>query len=316
MNLKELSQLRAQGDVLSQRRHAEASENYEVGLRAFVRAANSDFRDKAALHEAFDIWLEAIRTHRQNPKPYIGIGYIFMLLGDTRNAVTYFKSALSIEPNNPDAQLYLENLQSLAAPKQPISTSPSVPRSGIHQPHTDEEYDALYEQTESLIYSHIRVSMGLPPPEPTADKHRQAQLEQILSEQNDNMLEIQSRLEILDQEIDISPLQQQLRPFEALLRRYRRALEITAVFQEMTHQLQQGLDMVSELEKAFKLEGRIPKQQVLETLLDQCDACADQLEDYERQNISIMAVSELYERFVSAVSSLQEALDELAISEP
>ena len=87
MDLKALSGLQAQREQLDARRSRLSGDAYQQGLEAFARASRSDFKDREALRQALDAWFEAIKQQRGNPEPYISLGYLFLLLGDSRTAV-------------------------------------------------------------------------------------------------------------------------------------------------------------------------------------------------------------------------------------
>eukprot|EP00744_Colponema_vietnamica_P015094 GILI01021142.1.p1 GENE.GILI01021142.1~~GILI01021142.1.p1 ORF type:complete len:184 (+),score=6.17 GILI01021142.1:38-553(+) len=67
---------------------------------------------KKPLYDATDKFVNSIRADRTNPDPYNGCAYLFLLIGDTENAIRYADHVLThIDPNHPMASEIRENAE-------------------------------------------------------------------------------------------------------------------------------------------------------------------------------------------------------------
>lgn len=323
MDLKALQQLQNKSQNLQSQRHQESANHYQQGLVAFAQAAGQNFRDKQALKTAFDCWMESIKSNRQNPEPCIGVGYVFMILGDTRTALMYFKSAQRLQPNHPDAALFVDYLVQLSSQKKPLPpvglpVKPAglpghpagMPAQSGQTAITDDDYDAMYDRAEHLLDFHLKQMMSLPGLEPclsSSDRKAQAQL---CEDQQEILAEIKKLVKTIEDEIDTAPLEKQLQVLERALKRLQTVYGISQQFGQIAQRIKTERQQAeAQLEQV--IQGSAPEaEQVLEALLDSCDQLADELESIENQKYSIAALEPLYQGLVDAVTQLQEKLDD------
>lgn len=299
MDFKALQQLQTQN--LGARRQAEAIKLYQQGLEAFAQATASRFRDKQALRNAFDKWMDALKQHRQNPDPYIGLGYIFLILNDHRAALMYFKSAQGIQPDHPDAALLIQYLVDLTSGRAP------QPPAGLPAGSDGSDYDALYDRAEQLLDLHLRQLRQLPGLKPSPHADERQQQEQICADQGQLVAEVKQMLKTLAVEIDTSELEKQLAVLETALRRLQTVKEASASFARLAQEMQA---CSAEADRALAKVPMPGAEALIESLLDRCDAFADQLDELENRRHDITALKPYYDELVESLNALQDKLDE------
>lgn len=298
MDLKALSGLQAQREQLDARRSRLSGDAYQQGLEAFARASRSDFQDREALRQALDAWFEAIKQQRSNPEPYISLGYLFLLLGDSRTAVMYLKAAQNIAPRHPDPPVLIELL--LREGRAEPAVSPAAAQGSID----DESFEAL----EAELRDWLRRIQTWQPPVPTPADQERLQLANCHQELAQALSEFQAQLIALEAEFDVSQLRARLRPLESKLQQYGQAIRLSEQFAELSATIQQLYGLTR---KASQDIGDEPLPD-LEQLLDDCDAIADRLEAIEAKGFDISPLSGPYEALCQAIEKLQDKLDEQA----
>jgi tetratricopeptide (TPR) repeat protein len=294
MNLKALLEFREQSQALHARRHQSASDNYAKGLQAFEIALQSQFHDKQALKSAMDLWFKAMKTHRQNPKPVIAIGYVFMLLGDRVQALRYFKHAQGIQSDHPDVKLFIEALSRT----EEAEVKPT-------------DSDQVYAQIEERLFKHQTWLRNQPVPQAVITPEERADLTARVNGEKSVLAEILSQVQQLDQTVDTHLLDYQIHRIEMAMQASQKALLFSEIFSHL-HQTMQALEQtVAEVYHQLKAD-RALAHQALEQLLDRCDKIADQLDDTEGQGVSIALLETPYQQLLQKVSLLQDCFDEMA----
>lgn len=303
--LSALKELQAQRQQLQGRRQSAAQNHYDAGLKALGQAIESNFRDKKALSQALESWMEAMRNNRRDPEPCSGLGYLFLLLGDTRMAIRYFQAALAIEPHHADSRRWLEHIQSQPGiqTKQPVAPRPDVPTAFGEDPEV--ELQAL----EETLFQLLKQWMEQPMPAPGKAQHAQiVKDQQFLSQTCER---IQGQLKRLEEELDTAQVQHRLMALETLARRYQNHLKRSEQFMLLEAEMAEDLGRVNAHLDALEAGMPGPSPADIEVFLDQCDRFADQQDEWDQQGHDISALESTYQKLVQALERLQDRLDEL-----
>lgn len=317
MNLKELTQLRAQSVQRENPRHQKAEDFLYQGLAALQYAHETGYTRPEMLKQAC-VWLiEAMKANRSDTRPCIALAFLFMIIEDHATALEYLQLVLTAEPHNVFALALKETLQEQLLSKQsrqPHSGQATASAtSGLAQDAADQEdvdFDQLYEHTRREILAAAHELMTAPQPVAGATPQHVARLRAVRLRGHQLLQDFQQQLEELEQEIDTSALSRLLKPFEVHVRASERLLllsersvglleRITALRQEV---LGTSLPVDSETVKQA--------EQVLETWLDSCDAFADELEALESEELALEPVLSHYEDLIAQVEKYREALDD------
>jgi len=301
------AELQAQSQGLNQRRQHTAGQHYEAGLKYFDVAVQSQFQDKQALQQALQEWIQAIRHNRRDPAPCVAVGFLFILLGEQRQALLYLKAAQQIDPQHADAARFLELLQ--RPPQASMGTSQAVAVAASVVPPTEDpdlDYDSLYDQTEALIQQQIAALTAAPPPVAGTDKQSYQALKLQYQQLKTSQDLIHSQLGTLEQEIDCHDLRQRLSPIEKRLQHFADILLASQAFASLAKDLKSETQQVQDF-----LAGDVHAAP-LEHLLDRCDELADALEALEQQGHQIRELEGFYQQLTHALEKLQDRLDEVA----
>lgn len=310
MDLQLLSNLETKTFSLAQQRHDEAAELTRDGMLCLLEARDEGFTDPELLAEACEYLLDAIRHNRNDPDPYIGMGYLLWLIGESAEAAPYLLEALHLDPGNSDATQLLE------LTRQPLATAPQpqAPPPIAVEPELD--YDRLYDELEAYITREVQQLSALPPKAfaITDQRERIERMERRFETLSQTQAEIQASLAAVEEEIDCSELRQKLRPFDVLLKRCGASLsrsweliQLQEVIAGHSRWLQR------ELGRFEARNGELPEdfsQERFEALLGDCDALADQLDALEQEGLEAGELITAYERLAQQVTILQELLDQ------
>jgi len=296
MNFNALIELREQSQALHARRHQSASDAYAQGLKFFEKALQTQFQDKQALKYALELWFTAMKTHRQNPKASIGVGYIFMILGDRVQAMRYFKNAESIQPDSADAKLFIE---ALSAPVFAVKET------------SLQETELNYAQTEQLLVKHQKWLKTQPSTKPVIDSEAYAALQERAQKENTLLVKASAQIQQLAAITDTCQLDIQFYQIEKAYQLTEKALRFSDKFIVLAEEIQKIENSIGPLFALLK-QNRAQALQVLEQMLDHCDKIADQLDDIEAQGVSISLLEAPYSQLLQRVGLLQENFDEWA----
>jgi len=327
MDLSQLSRIQSKKAKLVQERSQNASAACDLGFQCLANAFQPENRvqSRQLLIQAYDAFQQALEQQRTNPEPYVGLSYLLTSMEQYDNALVYLEEANRLCPSYPNLQAMFRSITEAQQHKAKLRrqqsgaakvdrSKPPVPPFKPSEPQPI-DYDALYDQTLNLIVQRVHKIMGENrlPHHPTLNSK---ELE-LLSIQRKNWRkwhkEVQSNLDILDQEIDVSPLQLQLKPFELLLKRYSDFIVASQLLIELKlrirdesvlvlAQIREGQGVVDPSDVAILQEN-------LESILDQCDKMADQLDQIEALGFDNSMVLADYEKLIRYVEALQEAID-------
>jgi tetratricopeptide (TPR) repeat protein len=327
MDFKQLLTMREEIGSLSSKRHKESDVSYLQGLSLLEKAHAQQYKDKSLLLRASDAFMDAIQHNRRNPDPYVGVAYLFLLLGKTPKAIRYLNEARRVAPSHEKARILLDSIleqqdiqkeDAQFAEEFPENTPPTEMAFAANKlPELDrnKDYDLLYDQIETLLMEQSKKLMNEPiEANPSMNiselgnvRERGAQLNQIYGH-------IDRQLKILDEEIDTSELRIRLRPLEVMKRRLDQILTVSQQYQEIQARSQ---DAQSQCQKLYRqiLSCQTASEQrqieaAIEPLLDECDKIADALDSIAEQGFDISPVEDYYQQLIGAVETCQDLLDE------
>lgn len=281
-----------------------ANERVEKGFYYLNLAHQENFADKLRIRKAAALLLEAVDYQLNDTRPYMGLAYIFALLDQHEAGLEFLDAALEIEPDNIAIQAFQEHFQS------------ELKQSGHPQPTTQEEsidFDTLYDQIEEILRHEIKEAGHLNIPAPTLDPQLMDTLKENMHRLLATHLQIQQKLQILDQEFDIGPLNNLSNSLLIFFARLKQIYQKSKQLLNLKSHISQTREEIKKLYATMQAEGYLhPKHdQSLEQLLDCCDAIADKLDEFESSSITITDLLPLYETLVKEIQVIQEAMDEL-----
>lgn len=301
-----------------QQRHQQSAELYTQG-RQLIRESLGDVVNKAKLKQATDCFSKGIQYNYKNPDNYLGMGFLFLLLNQPREALPYLKTALALKPDSELGQELLRQAQRVATPgSASLTPSPSSPAPVIANPEHARDYDDLYDATEAALRLALKTVMsdpilGLQPaPDATQLQHIHSQLALYQGQ----IAHFTHQLQILDEEIEVSDLRRTLGMIDRAVQRLVTKAALFEQFVTLAQDVQQHQEQALALTETAhtttepSLIAHLETQ--LQTLLDHCDHMADQLDAFDGKAIDIGTLQPIYQAYVSQLENLQDALEEIA----
>lgn len=309
LDFKALSQFKSQTSQLQSDRRSVSDSSLAKGYDCLGQAEASQYKDKHLIVEAFEHFSAAIRYQRTSAEAYNAAGYIFLLLGEWEEAREYFLEAHDLDPANADAQSFL------MAISQQQKAGPSEIAFSVLLPDNAEiiDYDALYDQTETMILTYFRHYMEKPQPQPTLVDEDYIQLQKNYQSLQEVCYRIQKQIDVVQNEIETGPLETKFKPLEIRLKQYANALEKADLFRALEQNIFAQIKQLTVYEKSLSSSSQpdIPIDVFLEGAYEACDQYADQLDSLESQGYSIQELERIYTILLEQVQTLQDIEDSM-----
>ena len=327
MDLNQLTDIQQKKAKQGQERALVSSAACDAGFQCLASAfkAENSVRSRQLLMQAYDSFQNALELQRTNPEPYVGLSYLLTTMEQYDNALVYLEEAGRLCPTYPNIQVMRQSIETAKQKKdkqrRTLTSTAKTPRLEPPAPKFKPivpaglDYDSLYDQTENQIGQRVHQIMreNRLPLSPTINSK---ELELILGQRKQWLKwqqEIRNTLNTLDQEIDISPLQLQLKPFEMMLRRYTQFIEASQRLIDLKQRIRDESALV--LSQIREGQGVADPSDVailrenLESILDQCDKIADQMDAVEAMGFDNSVLMADYDKLIRYVEALQEEID-------
>jgi len=294
-------------------RHQQSAELYAQG-RQLIREAIKQAVDKTKLKQATDCFAKGIQANYKNPANYFGMGFLFLLIAQPRQALPYLKAGLDLEPGS---ELGKELLQQAQKGQPKTAQKPLEPQSAqFAKPAAEMDFDDLYDSTEAAIMLFLKQIMTdevlgfAPSPNPK----QLALLQSKLKLFQEKTQEFSQRLHILDQEMEVTDLRKQLSAIDKALQRIISLSQLFEQFIEIHQDIQKHTDITDEIMAESQATDDPNDIEVLEenlqVLLDHCDSVADRLDEMDAKKINIHPLQTPYQHYAEQLERFQDVLEE------
>lgn len=302
MDFSALKSIQTQTRNLSQGREAEARKAYQEGLQLFH--AYNQHPDKERLKKAMGKMLESIQFKRNYLEPYLMLASVYQAMEVPKQAIKFFRLAQQLAPQDERVLMLQETLsKGVKSQFERPDLRSALPETS--QGSTDEEYDLLFHEVEDLLQGELADylrNLELPLA-PNWDPEVVKRLDTYLLELKFYGMEIDLKLQLMEDALDTLTLKSQIHSFESQKRRIQLLRNQCLRFSDMKGKMDRFLEKVLR-------EKSAPNPHHLDALLDDCDAFADQLDALAEKNISIEALHPTYRRMVDEITKLQDLLDD------
>jgi chromosome segregation ATPase len=315
MFLKELTKIQTAAADQKGDRQKISNEACQQGLRLLQQVSQSNPPNPAELKKAFRDLVKAIQYNRRNSAAYMGCAYLQVMAKNEAMARKYLQELLKIEPEHAAAQDLLQFItkQGKAPAKLPTLAAQS-PLQLKPEPPKEQDLDALYDQVEAHLMGLQKQLLGLSAllkpslkPEATeALRQEQQHLQALLKGLN-------RQIEMIDQEIETTELRQQIRPFETLLKRAESVLTIAHEMAELQTRMESAEERLKHLSDRLKGKemGLSSAEAELESIMDLCDACADEIDSLENAKHDVSELVPLYENLINQLESSRDLIEDM-----
>lgn len=286
---------------------------YAQAMQKLAQVEANNFDDLTPLKEASELLGFAIRNDRQDPLPYVGMAYVFALLGQPQKGIPYVQKALQLEPENDMATHMMQGLIELQSNKLEIETPHILVLDTLDELLKARDFDALYEQLEEFILSEIKRLMEQPTPEIAFEEAAYEALEQAQNEVQLIFAKIQSLISSLDAEMSCLALYERLKPLQVIVKRYTQAFEHSHRFQYIAIEINECNAMISESMRQFaRSEADFVKNTnpYFNPIYDLSDKVADQLDELESIGVQIGPILYYYERMLHYFQAFQDRIED------
>ena len=309
-----LTQARQGLQKSDQLRHQQSAELYTQG-RQLVREAMTKPMDKDKLKVATDCFAKGIQANYKNPANYLGMGFLFLLIGQSRQAIPYIRSGLDLEPGSELGKELLLQAQQDRFPKTD-QKSDQLKLPQLLKPSAEIDFDEFYDSTQAAVKLFLRLIMmdevlGY---SPSPDLLQLDLISSKLNQFQEKAQEFNQQLQILDQEMEISDLRQQLIIIEKAIQRINSLKQLFEQFIEIDQDIKKHIDIthdvISQSQTTENENDLEALEENLQVLLDHCDSVADRLDDLEAKNIDINSLHSTYKDYVELLEHYQDVLEE------
>lgn len=312
MNYNELKLLKEMQVGRSSQQRQERYQRYQLELDSGLQSLNtfiaSEFKDKDQAKVSVKHFFKAAKLKSQAVAPYLYLAYVMLLYKEKEKALDFIQQALRREPDNVDAQYLLK-----ATLQTQNQNSSEVQRSLMQHIFNIRMLD--YDSTELLLEKQIsnifmanseacQVSS-----EPKAVLKLRAHLNQLYTIYH----QINNQLAQLNDE-DILPLKKKIQPLEQLLKQFENKYHISLQMQDLDLSIVKKIEYVTNMAQSIADSEYVIRNldNSIETLMDQCDAIADQLDEWQAKYETVL-LEDHYNLLISKVEEVQDALDTCSI---
>ena len=132
----------------------------------------------------------------------------------------------------------------------------------------------------------------------------------LVREQKNCLAELDALCAPLEDDMDLTPLQQKRHLLEREFQRFEAVAHLSSRYLSLLERIQNSLQVTeSQLERLQQGHSTEPAQ-MIESLLDTCDQLADELDDLHNHGHAVTRLEKAYEQLAQRLSSLQDKLDE------
>ncbi|HEY9840085.1 MAG: hypothetical protein ACAI44_17920 [Candidatus Sericytochromatia bacterium] len=280
---------------------------FQSGVADLEAYQESNLERFELLEQASSVLQESHHLNPQDERPCLALSLLFLLLDDPIAAEKYFALARELCPANPLLPAFEQMLvkaifgQSEAIMLKPVPELLSQSDPALRYAELGRLLDELLDR----VLAH-----PVPRPEPFYSQIEILQLE--LSQLEEYWRFFTQELAGLAGNIDVSNLNQQLRPLEIFLERYRRNLaasqELSELKQSMTRQMQLAWQNCEETVSASQQDLVLLKHN-LEQMVDRSNSFAAHLESLKTQENELETLLQTHQALINQIDKFRNRLD-------
>lgn len=295
MNLKHLVQ--AQTSLTRQRRDG-ADLFCRQAYALLAESESQGFEDKDLLKEAMRLFIQAIRQQRQNPEPYLGLIYLFFLIGEEGQAQQYVEIVLKLDPDHQEAQALRHFMQAKPETEQALKLDWDG-----EQLSPEQVYDKLELSLFYVLQDLRHQSL------PLVGFEHLAKISRYLQQLKAWLSQFEAGLKQLDLSYDTSSLIRRLEPIETRIGLLHHFIFVCNQLQLLSVDFKVLLSESRLLYQAIAA-GQIGGAEVrLESLLDAYDKALQRLLDLETPGLDLSEIKRTDTVLQAIIEQIYETID-------
>jgi len=296
MNLKNLVQ--AQAGLINQRRDGSDT----LCRQAYALLAESEsqgFEDKELLKEAMRLFIQAIRQQRQNPEPYLGLIYLFFLIGEESQANLYLDIVFKLAPQHQEAM----------ALKRFMQAKPPETEQILHLNWEGETLrpEKIFDKLELSLFYVLKDLRSQPLP--IAGLNQSAKIAGYIQQIENWLSQFEAGLQQLDAIYDTSSLIRRLQPVEARLVLLKQIGANSETINTLAERLNTMLLKSRKLYQAIGSGQKADVENSLEVLLDDFDKNSQLLFELLDKCVELSEITRTYEALKAIIEQIYETID-------
>jgi len=291
------------------KRQKKADKLFELGMSCLEQAHFEDFSNQQTLLDAMEHLVGSIQHNRRDVRPFLAVAYLYSLINYFDKAIEFLNGALEIDSDNP---IILSMKQAFTELEEEAKTETAALPSISDAGQSEVDYDELYDKLEKFIISEFKLTMAHSLPSPTYKAEIIEDIEGEIKTKEELCQNIQAQIDILDQEIDISELNNKFKPLRMTLNRLINLRNNCEQFQDAMEQIILATTEIRESNERIDLldpEDNID-QELLDPLIDRCDLIADKLDGMAELNLKITSLVKHYDLLIMGLEQIQSKIDD------
>lgn len=283
---------------LKAKRDSQGDNLCQQGFVALAQAEESGFESKGELKRALNLFIQAIRQNRQYIPSYLGLAYILSLLGQHDQAKKYINMALSISPEDPDAQEMQRYLAS------PYEYTPDPPEEA-----TEASPEALFDQLERQVYSLLQASQTYPLKWTLVEQDKFAEHQTTYAQLDQEYQDCQEQLKVVSETFQTLNLQNLLENIKSHLDTY---VFQMALMKRLKAKTELAHNLSKEMTQAFKDNQKTPDTEIhtkLENWHESVDKLAVDITSLKQEEVEVSVLEGQHQRLVTLLESFEDYLE-------
>lgn len=301
-NLKELQSARGK---LDQHRQTRSDQGISLDAESPDQPKTSTHKPgKEFLIQTMIQFVERTCQQHKRVEPLAVLAYIYSRKSPSL-AQKYYLLALDIDPDS----VLLRRLQNILDTQDKQSDVAESKLQPDSEAEHDVDSDGLYDLAEALIDSERRQILKRPLAQELILESSQLQLaEQVQASLSKALKEIQAILIQIQDDYDIQDLQARLQPLEVRLWQVTRLIGHSRQAQKICRETAALVRIVT-----TELNRKPLSAAKYDRILDAFDKIADQLDELERQQVSIAEPKKQYKQLYQLIITFQEQLEDAGL---
>lgn len=182
--------------------------------------------------------------------------------------------------------------------------------------HEESDYDDLYDTIESFVDDQVHRLKASEDQaiEPAVNQHELTQLENEYNDLNLLYHQLNERIELVGEEMDVSYFYQGRKPLENRLKKLKKAIKASQRFVEVKDIIEKHrrhvVQLIQEALEADDFEEIADLEEGFDLMVDHCDTIADMLYQIENEKHDIQPLEAKFQSLTMMMERLQDVIDD------
>lgn len=315
MNFKkpEAQAVKQRLEVHKAKRHKHSEELSAQGITHLLEAEANGFQDMLIVADAVDAFYASLKHAPHNITPYLGLAYLFVLVGEFQWAGIHLAEAQAIEPSHPDIKSisqWMKRISQKLAPKP--QKKDGIYRFTLSSQQTDIGGDLVQKCLTEVKQAQLTGRLLPPLLGQVSEDKIQAQLAELEV--------LRSGLQPYFNQFPDGPLRPQFESLNQIIQTYHQALSTNQAQHSFLSEIEAEYELVQQMYRETRDTDNPEDIPIIESnmadIRHQFDLFSQRLDEYRAQGHDIYAfekpMNALYLLIETLQDTIEDKLDELA----